>query len=88
MQTPASPVTTDLMMYKDVLYVGTGDGDITGLALETGLYYYRARYYDPNVGRFAGEDPMGFYEATDFYVFVDNNPLNLIDPSGLAPGDK
>jgi RHS repeat-associated protein len=27
---------------------------------ETGLYYYRARYYDPKVGRFISEDPIGF----------------------------
>jgi RHS repeat-associated protein len=52
---------------------------------ETNLYYYRARYYDPSVGRFISEDPLGF-EAGDpnFYAYVGNNPINANDPSGLA----
>ena len=53
---------------------------------ESGLYYYRARYYDPQSGRFLSEDPIGF-EAGDqnLYRYVFNNPINLADPSGLAP---
>jgi RHS repeat-associated protein len=53
---------------------------------ETGLYYYRARYYDPRIGRFISEDPMG-YAAGDvnFYAYVGNNPVNGNDPSGLEP---
>jgi RHS repeat-associated protein len=50
---------------------------------ETGLYYYRARYYDPNSGRLLSEDPIGFRSATNFYPYVRNNPSNLNDPSGL-----
>lgn len=50
---------------------------------ETGLYYYRARYYDPNTGRFLNEDPSRFAAGVDFYVYVDNNSTNLFDPSGL-----
>ena len=51
---------------------------------ETGLYYYRARYYDPEIGRFLSEDPLGF-EAGDvnFYAYVSNNPINFNDPMGL-----
>jgi RHS repeat-associated protein len=51
---------------------------------ETGLYYYRARYYDPRIGRFISEDPMG-YGAGDvnFYAYVSNNPVNGNDPSGM-----
>ena len=51
---------------------------------ETGLYYYRARYYDPEIGRFLQEDPIGF-EGGDInlYVYVSNNPVNLTDPLGL-----
>jgi RHS repeat-associated protein len=52
---------------------------------ETGLYYYRARYYDPSAGRFASEDPIGFGGGNDFYSYVDNSPVSLIDPSGNAP---
>jgi RHS repeat-associated protein len=50
---------------------------------ETGLYYYRARYYDPTAGRFLSEDPAGFTAGTDFYVYVGNNSTNLVDPKGL-----
>jgi RHS repeat-associated protein len=51
---------------------------------ETGLYYYRVRYYDPSVGRFASEDPIGFDGGINFYRYVENNPLLLVDPSGLS----
>src|SRR3989454_7949120 len=50
---------------------------------ETGLYFYRARYYDPNGGRFVSEDPMAFRAGVDFYAYVLNNPTNLVDPKGL-----
>lgn len=50
---------------------------------ETGLYYYRARYYDFQVGRFMGEDPAGFDAGVDFYAYVRNNPIIFIDPTGL-----
>lgn len=53
---------------------------------ETSLYYYRARYYDPNVGRFLGEDPLGFEGGADAFAYVENSPTGLIDPAGLAPG--
>lgn len=49
---------------------------------ETSLYYYRARYYDPTVGRFISEDPARFQSGTNFYPYVDNTPLNAIDPTG------
>ncbi|MGO8792471.1 MAG: RHS repeat domain-containing protein [Terriglobia bacterium] len=55
---------------------------------ETGLYCYRARYYDPNIGRFLSEDPVRFNSVTDFYPYVANNPATMIDPFGLqhTPG--
>ena len=52
---------------------------------ETGLYFYRARYYSvsDNIGRFISEDPIGFTgEDANFYRYVRNNPLNNSDPSG------
>jgi uncharacterized protein (TIGR03437 family) len=52
---------------------------------ETGIYEYRARYYDPSAGRFLSEDPIGFDGGTDFYAYAASNPANFIDPSGLAP---
>jgi RHS repeat-associated protein len=51
--------------------------------METGLYYYRARYYDPKIGRFLSEDPIGFDGGANFYAYVDNNPTNHTDPYGL-----
>lgn len=52
---------------------------------ETGLYYYRARYYDPAVGRFLSEDPIQFSGGPNFYVYVWNGPIDEVDPSGLFP---
>ena len=50
----------------------------------TGLYQYRARYYDPSLGRFISEDPMKFGAGQNFYAYVGNNPINANDPSGLV----
>jgi len=52
-----------------------------------GLYYYRARYYHPHLGRFISEDPIGF-PGGDFnlYAYVRNNPLRFVDRSGLKVG--
>ncbi len=56
---------------------------------ETGLYDYRARYYDPAIGRFLSEDPIGFKGGFNFYVYVMNEPTTLIDPFGLqSPGQQ
>lgn len=53
--------------------------------VETGLYYYRARYYDPQAGRFISRDPIGFAGGdVNLYGYVQNNPVNRIDPLGLA----
>jgi RHS repeat-associated protein len=51
---------------------------------ETGLYYYRARYYDPSVGRFISEDPLGFQSGPNYYSYTRNSPTTLIDPKGLV----
>ncbi len=48
--------------------------------------YYRARYYDPQIGRFISEDPIRFWGGIDFYKYADNNPVNETDPDGLLPG--
>ena len=52
-------------------------------------YYYRARYYDPQVGRFISEDPTDFSgSGTNFYAYVRNNPMDLADPLGFCPEEK
>ncbi|MEW6401336.1 MAG: DUF5675 family protein [Chloroflexota bacterium] len=50
---------------------------------DTGLYNYRARLYDPTIGRFITEDPKGFEAGVNFYAYVNNNPINANDPRGL-----
>ena len=54
------------------------------MAEPNGLYYMRARYYDPQVRRFISEDQIGF-EGGDLnlYAYVQNNPINKVDPLGL-----
>jgi RHS repeat-associated protein len=52
---------------------------------ETGLYFYRARYYDPSTGRFLSEDPIGFNAGSNFYRYVYNDPVVFLDPSGWDP---
>ena len=71
---------------------GTLSGGASGYAYtgrewdpDAGLYYYRARSYDPQVGRFISEDPIGFDGGNNFYAYVANNPVVLIDPYGLFP---
>ena len=49
---------------------------------ETGLYYYRARYYDPTTGRFLTEDPIRFGGGINFYDYVANGPVLFVDPLG------
>jgi hypothetical protein len=45
--------------------------------------YYRARYYDPSLGRFLSEDIAGFAAGIEFYAYVQNRPTQFTDPSGL-----
>lgn len=55
----------------------------------SGHYYYRARFYDANLGRFISEDPIGFGGGDiNLYGYVKNRPINRTDPLGLwDPGD-
>ncbi len=55
---------------------------------ESGLYYYRARYYDPRAGRFLTKDPIGFAGGdVNLYRYLGNSPVNHRDPFGLAATD-
>jgi len=52
----------------------------------TGLHYFRARWYDPETGRWLSKDPIGISGGLNLYVAFANNPVNFIDPSGLLSG--
>jgi RHS repeat-associated protein len=54
---------------------------------DIGVWYYRARMYDPELGRFMQSDPIGFRGGPNLYAYVLNDPINLVDPIGLNPDD-
>jgi RHS repeat-associated protein len=54
---------------------------------ESGLYYQGLRYYAPWVARWISADPAGMVDGVHLYRYVRNNPLKLVDPSGLG-GEK
>ncbi|MEL7982997.1 RHS repeat-associated core domain-containing protein, partial [Vreelandella titanicae] len=50
---------------------------------ESGLYYNRYRYYDPQQGRYISQDPIGLRGGTNMYGYV-TNPISMVDPLGLS----
>jgi RHS repeat-associated protein len=73
--------------YGEVAVLGPDEGNplrYTGREDDgTGLYYYRARYYDPGLKRFISEDPIGIEEGLNLAAYVGGNPVNRTDPLGL-----
>jgi len=54
----------------------------------SGLYFYRARYYSPLLGRFINEDPVGSTgSGVNLYAYAGDSPTNSGDPFGLQSGD-
>ena len=51
---------------------------------ETGLYYYRARFYAAQLGRFGSRDPIGYGDGYNFFAYVTNRPVAATDPLGLT----
>ena len=51
---------------------------------ELDLYYYRSRYYDAKIGKFTSRDPLLYVDGPNVYSYVNNNPVNYVDPWGLS----
>ncbi|MBW1982021.1 MAG: hypothetical protein JRJ12_12455 [Deltaproteobacteria bacterium] len=50
---------------------------------DTGLYYFRARFFDPRIGRFISPDPIRFRGGWNLYAYANNDPVNHTDRFGL-----
>src|SRR5439155_16096883 len=74
-------------------FTGTGSDDVplgfAGLVwdADVGLYYARARWYDPQVGRFLSPDPGMIEAGRSAYEYAGNNPLRFRDPGGQTLND-
>jgi RHS repeat-associated protein len=72
--TPTTTGNTDnKLLWKGLIW----EGD------DVSLYFVRNRWYDPEIGRFVSEDPIGHSGGENLYTFGENDPVNASDPSGM-----
>lgn len=76
--------------YGETQVMGTEEGNATQYTGRendgTGLFYYRARYYDAVLKQWPSEDPIGIAGGANIYTYVNGNPVSYTDPSGLLTG--
>jgi RHS repeat-associated protein len=85
----ATQSATAYSPYGEAVTTGDDQGNSTEYTARendgTGLYFYRARYYDPVLKRFVSEDPIGVAGGMNLYQYAESNPISKTDPLGLAP---
>ena len=86
--TNASAAATTINTYDEFGRPGAGNVGLFGFTGQmnlaaAGLMHYRARAYDPALGRFLQADPILFGGGMNLYAYVGNDPVNFIDPLGL-----
>lgn len=88
----ATQNTTAYSPYGEAQTVGDNEQNSTEYTARendgTGLYFYRARYYEPVLKRFISEDPIGTAGGLNLFGYVGGNPIGFVDPDGLARNPK
>ncbi len=74
----SSTISSSLLTIRSLRYLFQG----REYSWATGLYHFRARWYDPATGRWLSTDPIGISGGLNLYEFCGNNPVNYRDPWG------
>ena len=91
----ANPIAIDPLIPRWVVYLAPDPREVSASTInntlgfhglehdpETGLVYVRNRYFDPELGRFISQDPLGYIDGPSLYGFASNSPLSFGDPLG------